>query len=156
MALFDKLSQRGLARIGRGNNNQTSVLGVSTPKPIPVVSDIINKQTVNPAMTVPTAPILSPKSLTTTPISERLGQLPQRGQLAQSFQGGKIQKRFIADLPANVQLQGIQSILSGQETTNEGLNNFVKTLAAQGKMPEEIRLAFIEQQKASPDPLVIM
>jgi hypothetical protein len=86
--------------------------------------------------------------------SQRLNALPQRGNLASTFQG--VQKRFVADLPANVQLQGIASILSGKETNNPQLNDFVKSMAAQGKQPEEIRQAFIAHQKTSPDPLVIM
>lgn len=143
MALFDKLAQRGIDRLGKTPN--PSILGVPTAKPIASPQQIIQN--------TPTTP---QRALTTTPTGDRVGQLPERGQLASTFQGGKVQKRFLADLPANVQLQGIESILAGQDTNNQGLNQFVKTLAVQGKTPEQIRLAFVESQRNSPDPLVIM
>lgn len=144
MSLFDKLAQRGTQRLGRNipPGKEASILGVNMPKPISTPSDILSAQT--------------PRRLTTAPVQDKLRQLPQRGQLGSTFKGGAVKQRFLADLPASVQLQGIQSILSGQETNNQPLNQFVKTLAAQGRTPEEIRLAFIESQRNSPDPLVIM
>ena len=144
MALFDKLSQRGIERIGRTPNPQPSLLGVPMQKPIQTPQQIINK----PSTT-------SVRPLTTTPTVDRLNQLPQRGQLGSTFQGGQVQKRFLADLPASEQLEGITQILSGQDTNNQAVNEFVKTLNAQGKTPEEIRLAFIESQRNSPNPLVL-
>lgn len=131
MSLFDKLAQRGTERLGRVNK----LAGVQSPQTI--ISNVSKPPTATP----------------TAQPTTRMAQLPTMGQMASS-QG--TQKRYLADLPANVQLQGIAQILSGQESSNQGLNNFVKTLAAQGKSPEEIRLAFIEQQKNSPDPLVIL
>ncbi len=142
MALFDKLAQRGVQRLGRTPNNQSSILGVPTQKPIQSPQQIINR--------TPTA-----RPLTTTPTGDRLSQLPQRGQLASTFQGGAVKKRFLADLPANEQLEGIAQILGGKDTNSQPLNDFVKTLSAQGKSPEEIRLAFIQSQQNSPNPLVI-
>ena len=96
------------------------------------------------------------KMLTTDPLEKKLNQIPERGQVGANFQGGKVKQRFLADLPANTQIQGINQILSGQNTNNEQLNNFVKTSSARGMTPEQIRLAFIENQKQSTDPLVLI
>ena len=141
MAFLDKLSQRGLKRMGIGQPAGQTL----QPSPLPSIT-----QTLPPAI----PPAVPARSL--VPASQRLNALPQRGNLASTFNGGAVQKRFIADLPASMQLQGIASILSGKETTNPQLNEFVKSQAAQGKQPEEIRQAFIAHQKTSPDPLVIM
>jgi len=150
MALFDRLAQRGIQRLGRTPrlDNQNSILGVQTQSPVQTPSNIINKAQ-------PSANQASPRALTTTPTLDRLNNLPQRGTLGSTFQGGSIKKRFLADLPSNEQLEGISMILSGQETNDESVNTFVKNLAAQGKSPEEIRLAFITQQRNSPNPLVL-
>ena len=143
MGFLDKLSQRGLKRMGIGQPiGQT----LQPPSPLPSITQTL------PAAIPPALPPARPLA----PASQRLGELPQRGNLASTFNGGAVQKRFIADLPASMQLQGIASILSGKETTNPQLNEFVKSQAAQGKQPEEIRQAFIAHQKTSPDPLVIM
>lgn len=142
MALFDRLAQRGTERLQRQipEGKQASILGVPTSRPIETPQKIVSR----------------PKTLSTTPTAQRINQLPQRGELGSTFQGGEVQKRFLADLPANQQLEGITQILAGQETNNQGLNDFVKTQAAQGKTPEQIRLAFVESQKASANPLVIL
>ena len=142
MAFLDKLSQRGLKRMGI---DQPAGQTLQPPSPLPSIT-----QTLPPAI----PPAIPARSL--APASQRLNALPQQGNLQSTFQGGAVQKRFIADLPASMQLQGIASILSGKETTNPQLNEFVKSQAAQGKQPEEIRQAFIAHQKTSPDPLVIM
>jgi len=135
MILLDKLSQRKTSPMIRaGGTQQTS--------PLPSVTDTINRPSARP--------------LTTAPMSQKIEQLPERGAMGSMPQFAHIQKRFLADLPANMQLEGIRLILSGQETQNQNVNNFVKSLAAQGKSPEEIRQAFIAQQKTSADPLVIM
>lgn len=89
----------------------------------------------------------------TLPLSERLSGLKPKGMISETR---GIKGRAVADLPANVQIQGIQQILSGQDTNNPFINNFVREQAARGRSPEEIRLAFIEHQKSSPDPLVLM
>ena len=133
MILMDKLSQRGIKR-APGMAEQ--------PSPLPAISGQI------------TPP--APKPLTTTPVSQRMGSLPQKGAVGSMPQWGHIPKRFVADLPANVQIQGIQAIMAGQDTPNPIVNNFVKGMAQQGKSPEEIRQAFIAHQKNSPDPLVLM
>jgi len=131
--LPDRINQRGI-RAGTG----------STP---PAISPL---PTINQQISRPPA-----RALTTTPISQRVGQSQQRGSLASTFQGGAVKKRFLADLPANVQLQGIQDILSGQDSTNPIINNFVRGMAARGSQPEEIRQAFIAEQKKSGNPLVL-
>jgi len=116
-------------------------------------------QPITPAFQTPKPlipPITAPKPAIVQPMAERMNKLPQRGTLGSTFQGGKIKKRFLADLPANVQLQGINNILSGQNTSSAMVNTFVRTLARQGKTPEQIRQAFIAQQRTSPNPLVIM
>lgn len=128
MILLDKLSQRGMDRMGRGNTTSETASSMNN------------------------SPIRRP--LTNTPASQRINQLPQRG--AMGMQRPDIQQRFISDLPANVQIQGINDILSGKDTPSPIINNFVKGLAAQGKSPEEIRLAFIEHQKNSDSPLIMM
>ena len=155
MALFDKLAQRGVQRLGRTPRGQGSILGVDTPKPIASPASIVNQTPTTHQATPTVAPTATPKPLTTTPTVDRINTLPQRGTLGSTFQGGSINKRFIADLPANEQLEGIQMILSGQDTNSEVVNNFVKNMSAQGKSPEEIRLAFIEQERQSANPLVL-
>lgn len=65
-------------------------------------------------------------------------------------------QRLVADLPANVQLNAISQILSGQNTTNPQINAFVRQAAAKGMQPEQIRLAFIEEQRKSANPLIIL
>lgn len=95
------------------------------------------------------------RSLTTTPMPQKIEALPQRGALGSMPQWKATPQRFLADLPAQTQLQGIQEILSGQDSNSPLVNNFVRTLAAQGKQPEEIRQAFIAQQKTSANPLVL-
>lgn len=129
MILLNKLGQRNV-----NNNIKDNIL--------PSITEQINKP--------------SASRLTNTPINQRLSSMNQRGQIGSMPEWGKVQKRFIADLPANVQLNGIQEILSGQDTPSPIINNFVRGMAAQGKSPEEIRTAFIEQQKRSDNPLVLM
>jgi hypothetical protein len=80
-------------------------------------------------------------------LTDRLSQLPQVAPTKQ---------RLVADLPANVQLNGIAQILAGQNSNNPSLNTFVKQAAAQGMQPEQIRQAFIAEQKKSTNPLVIL
>ena len=151
MALFDRLSQRGINRLGRTikPTDQASILGVPTQKPLPTIPERMGIAPAVPAVTRPAV-------LTTTPAAERLAQLPQRGIVGSMPQFAGINKRFVADLPANVQLKGIADILSGIDSNSPIINNFVRGMATQGKTPEEIRQAFIVQQKTSPNPLVIL
>jgi len=65
-------------------------------------------------------------------------------------------QRLVADLPPEVQLNAINSILAGQNSTNQFINNFVRQGAAQGKNAEQIRQEFITHQRQSPSPLIIM
>lgn len=146
MALFDRLARRGMDRLNRNISPEKQATPTGIPSITASIPNVVNQP----------KPTVGPRALTTTPTADRLNQLPQRGELASTFQGGKIPNRFIADLPAGEQLQGITQILSGQGSGNDSVDNFVKTLAAQGKTPEEIRLAFIQQQKISPDPFVIL
>ena len=136
---FQRLSQRGIDRL-RGQPQGPSLKGQRAGD-FPTLSEQINKPPARP--------------LTTTPLSTRLGQIPQRGTLGSLPQFRGVNRRFVADLPANVQLQGINSILAGQDSTSTIINNFVRGMAAQGRTPEEIRQAFIAQQKTSANPLVI-
>lgn len=160
MAFLDKLKQRGIKRMEKPGG--MAPLGPAGGRPSLLPGPSTAQPTAQPQSPLPqiteTIPSAQPpaRALTTTPLSERLSARGQRGQLGSTFQGGKVQKRFLADLPANVQLQGIQQILAGQDTNSPMVNNFVRNLAAQGKTPEEIRIAFIAQQRQSPDPLVIM
>jgi len=65
-------------------------------------------------------------------------------------------RRLVADLPAEVQLNAINQIMSGQRTTNQHINTFVQKMASQGMQPEQIRQAFIAEQRKSPNPLIII
>lgn len=80
-------------------------------------------------------------------LQDRLSQLPQVNPQKQ---------RLVADLPAGVQLNAINQILAGQDTTNPQINTFVRQAAAGGLQPEQIRLKFIEEQKKSNNPLIIL
>lgn len=80
-------------------------------------------------------------------LQDRLSKLPQVAPTKQ---------RLVADLPANVQLNGIAQILAGQNSNHPTLNTFVRQSAAQGMTPEQIRQAFIAEQKKSPNPLVLL
>lgn len=126
MILFDKLSQRG-----------------------------VKQQDVQPKSNMVSTQIKS-KPLTTTPISQRINNIPERGVMGSMPDWAHEKRQFIHDLPSKVQLQGIQDILSGKDTPSPIINNFVKGMAAQGKSPEEIRQAFLEHQKGSDNPLVMM
>lgn|SRR3990167_9123392 len=140
MILLDKLSQRPINKLG---GKQLINAGVTQPEsPLPSITETINKP--------PTKP------LTTAPLEQRLETMPQRGPVGSMPQWSHIPKRFIADLPDNMLSQGVQMILSGQDTKSPIINNFVRGLAQQGKRPEEIIAAFKEHQKNSPDPLVLM
>lgn len=131
MAVFlDKLKTRGLQRIGKE----------PPESPLPSITETISTP---------------PKPLTTKPLSNRIGGLPQRGTVGSLPQFANIKQRFLADLPAKVQLQGIQAVLSGADSGSPIINNFVKGMAAKGAQPEDIRQAFINQQKSSDNPLVL-
>lgn len=79
-----------------------------------------------------------------------------RQRMAERQQVQPEKRRLVADLPANVQLNAINQIISGQGTQNQQVNDFVKRSAAQGMQPEQIRQAFIAEQKRSPNPLIIL
>lgn len=132
--LLDKLSKRGVERFGSPVNQPKS--------PLPSITDQINLPTV--------------KTVNKRPLNQRINNVSQRGAVGSLPQNANIKKRFVADLPSNEQLEGIQSILSGKDTNSPIINNFVKGMAAQGKSAEEIRQAFVEQQKQSNNPLVIL
>ena len=132
--LLDKLSQRGIKRFKGAPPQTTQPSQTAQPSPLPSITETINRP----------------------PVSQRISALPQQGAVGSLPQFKNIKQRLIADLPAKTQLEGIQSILSGQDSQNAVINNFVKGLASQGKSPEEIRQAFIDQQKTSPSPLVLL
>ncbi|HEC64918.1 MAG TPA: hypothetical protein ENI23_06485 [bacterium] len=73
---------------------------------------------------------------------------------------GKLQQtdnqRRLADFPAEVQLNAIQQILSGQKSFGPEVDNIVKRLAQGGRNPEQIRQAFIEEQRTSRTPLIAL
>jgi len=136
MILLDRLSKLS-PRPATGGNQVQAMGGV-----LPSYTDQINKPPVS--------------SVAPAQISQRMSQSPARGVIGSMPQWQGEKRRFIADLPANVQIKGIQSILNGQETQNTVINNFVKGMASQGKSPEEIREAFMQHQKSSSNPLVLM
>jgi len=59
-------------------------------------------------------------------------------------------------LPAQAQLNAINEIIAGKGTRNEQINNFVRRSASRGMQPEQIRQAFIAEQRRSPSPLIIL
>lgn len=133
--LLDKLSQRGINKF-KGVQPSQAVQpqqAIQQPSPLPSITQDISRP----------------------PTPDRISQLPQRGPIGSLPQNQGIKQRIVADLPAKVQIEGIQGILNGQDTTSPVVNNFVKGMAAQGKNPEEIRQAFINQQKTTKNPLVI-
>lgn len=65
-------------------------------------------------------------------------------------------QRLIADLPPSMLLQGINNILSGKNSANPQADALIRQIAAQGKTPEQVMQLFIQQQKASPSPFVIL
>ena len=65
-------------------------------------------------------------------------------------------QRLVADLPAEVQLNAIQKIASGQSSGNAFIDDFVKQGTRQGRTPEQIRNEFITNQRRSAAPLIIM
>jgi len=138
MALFDRLRQRGV-------NPQTQARTLAQPQAQPQAQGVL--PTINQGI---------PPAIPPTATTDRLRQLPQQGSVGANFQGGAIKKQFIADLPAKVQLDGIAQILAGQDSTSPAINNFVRGMAAKGKGAEEIRQAFIAQQKTSENPLVVV
>lgn len=77
-------------------------------------------------------------------------------RLSQLKQVNPQKQRLVADLPPATQLNAISQILAGQNTTNPQINTFVRQAAAQGMTPEQIRLKFVEEQRRSPNPLVIL
>lgn len=137
--LLDKLKRRGIQRMGMEGATPTTSMA-QAQSPLPTITDQISQPPARQDMS----------------LAGRIGARPQLGELGSLPQNKGISKRFIADLPAKVQLQGIQDILQGQETTSPVVNNFVRGMAAQGKSPEEIIAAFKQQQKASGNPLVLM
>jgi len=142
MAVFlDKLKQRGVDRF-KGPTAQT--IPTVTPPESPLAAGVtdINK--------------VAPRPQPATAVSQRVAGLPEKGPVGSLPQFQGIKKRIVADLPSKTQLEGIQGILSGQSIGNPVIENFVKGMAAQGKNPEEIRQAFINQQKTSKSPLVIL
>ena len=78
---------------------------------------------------------------------DRLSQLPQTAP-------GK--RVLVKDLSPDIQLRGINQILSGVNSTNPQLNDFVRNSARRGMTPEQIRQEFIKQQSISPTPLIII
>ena len=80
-------------------------------------------------------------------LTDRLSQLKQVNPQKQ---------RLLVDLPSNMLLQGINNILAGKNSTNPQANSFIRKLGSQGMTPEQIRLAFIEEQRRSANPLMIL
>ena len=87
---------------------------------------------------------------------ERLAQAPMRGALGSSPQLAGTKGRMLADFPANEQIGAINRVLAGENIPNEFVNNFVRQSAAKGMNPEQIRQAFIAEQRASKEPLMLL
>lgn len=82
--------------------------------------------------------------------------MPLQDRLSKLQQVNPQKQRLVADLPANVQLNAINQVLLGQSTRNPQIDTFIKQMAAQGMQPEQIRQAFIAEQRKSPNPLVLL
>lgn len=80
-------------------------------------------------------------------LEDRLAKLNQ-------VQPGK--QRLVADLPPATQLNAINQILAGQNTTNPMINDFVRRKAREGRKPAQIREDFVTEQRRSASPLIIM
>lgn len=65
-------------------------------------------------------------------------------------------RRLVTDLPAETQLNAINQILAGQSSTNQFINDFVLKRARAGVKPEQIRQEFLNEQRSSASPLIIM
>jgi len=141
--VLDKLSKRGLVRMGKEPTAPIQPLAPTNAvapqaSPLPSISETIS-QPAQPA----------------SPLTSRIAQAPQRGPVGSLPQNQGIQKRIVADLPANVQIQGIQDIINGKQSTSPAINNFVMGMVQRGANPEQIRQSFIEEQKKSNNPLVL-
>ena len=65
-------------------------------------------------------------------------------------------QRLVSDLPAATQLNAINQILAGQNTTNPMINDFVRRKAKEGRNPQQIMQDFVTEQRRSASPLIIM
>ena len=139
--LLDKLKQRGVERF-KGITQSPGILPQTATSPLSQAPTDINR--------------VAPRPQPSQVVSERISALPQRGTIGSLPQNKAIKNQIVADLPEKTQLEGIQGIINGQDIGNPVIDNFVKGMAAQGKTPEEIRQAFIEQQKTSRSPLVLL
>jgi DNA polymerase III gamma/tau subunit len=82
--------------------------------------------------------------------------MPLQDRLSQLKQVNPQKQRLVADLPPSMLLQGINNILAGKNSSNPQANTLIRQLAAQGKTPEQVMQAFIENQRKSQNPLVIL
>lgn len=79
-----------------------------------------------------------------------------RERLSQRQQVKPENRRLVADLPAQTQMNAINTVLSGKSTGNQQIDNFIRQSATQGQTPDQIRQTFIAQQRRSPSPLIIL
>lgn len=77
-------------------------------------------------------------------------------RLARLNQVAPNRRRLVADLPPATQLNAINQILAGQDTTNSTINDFVRRRAKEGKNPQQIMQDFATEQRRSASPLIIM
>lgn len=83
-------------------------------------------------------------------LEQRLSKLPVLNNQQQA------KRRLVADLPANVQLDAINKILTQNIKVHPQIDVFVRQSAAKGMTPEQIRQAFIVEQKVSANPLILI
>lgn len=83
-------------------------------------------------------------------LEQRLSKLPVLNNQQQA------KRRLVADLPANVQLDAINKILTQNIKVHPQIDAFVRQSAAKGMTPEQIRQAFITEQKTSANPLILI
>jgi len=160
------------------NNRKTNELfrrNLPAAAGIPL-SERLSKLPISPAMpttpiTSPVQPVAAPPQPVTAPLPTapqaiqsiqpkaldgRLTALPIKGPVGSLPQFANIKQKILADLPAHMFIEGVNNIIAGKNSSNEYANNFVRRLSAQGKTPEQIRQAFINEQSTSQDPLVIL
>ena len=72
--------------------------------------------------------------------------MPLEDRLARLNQVAPNRRRLVSDLPAATQLNAINQILAGQNSTNPMVNDFVRRKAKEGKNPQQIMQDFATEQ----------
>ena len=120
-----------------------------------VLLDKLSQRSIVPSINEKSPMKISESVNPASELSSRVNTLPSRGPVGSMEEFSHESGRFVADIPKKEQLDGINSIIGGKDSPSPIINNFVRGMSSQGKSPEEIRLAFIEHQKSSPNPILM-